>query len=144
MRRFLFLTLVMAACGTDPGGDGGGPRLGAWQIDTAPVEDWFCINGGSVCAPPTYFTPLPSSVEIATGGVLTWIGIGANTGVVEGDCIRIPAATEQGVERTAATFCNLVIDGVVDESRAFTSIGWSPGTPAACTCSAHFDYQGGP
>lgn len=144
MSRLLAVTvLVVAACGADPGGDGGGPQLGVWQIDTAPVEDWFCTRAGTVCTPPTYFTPLPSTVEIATGGVLTWIGLRAHTGVVEGDCIRIPPATEEGVERAAATFCNLVLDGVVDESRAFASIGWSLGTANECTCSSHFDFEGG-
>lgn len=136
MWRVSAVFLLAVACIGSPSTGDVGPRLGLWQR-----EDWFCSRGGAVtCSPPAYFSPLPDEVEIRSGGVLIWMGGVGHTGAVETACIRVPAASEGGVPRTETTFCNLIEDGVVNETRAFVIIGWSPGTADECTCSAHFDY----
>jgi hypothetical protein len=143
MRSLLALSLVLAAGCPAPTGDDLGPQEGRWRVDPAPNQGWFCARGGSVpCAPPSYFSPPPAEVEVRGGGVLAWAGGVQHTGALETACIRAPAASEQGLARTEVTFCNLIVDGVADEDRAFAIIGWSPGTADECTCSAHFDHLG--
>ena len=142
MSRFLVLSLVMAACTGGPGGGDEGPRKGLWQVDPAPNQGWFCARAAVPCSAPTYFTPMPQQVEIRGGGVIDWDGLVEHDGAVEPACIRVAAATEEGVPRGEATFCNLIDGGVVNDARAFVMIGWSAGTPDECTCSAHFDYVG--
>ena len=141
MRRLSALVLVMAACSGGIVVEEVGPPLGLWQLDA--TERWFCSRFGSgVCLPPAYFSPLPEQVEIRGGGVLSWtVGV-EHDGTVEATCIRVLAASEGGVRRAETTFCNLVENGVVNQTRAFAIIGWSPGTPDECTCSAHFDFTG--
>jgi hypothetical protein len=142
MRRIVTLALVVAAGGC-PVTQDFGPEHGRWRLDTGPNEGWFCASGGAGCSPPAYFDPPPEEVEVRAGGVLRWAGGLEHTGTVEPACIRVPPATEQGVSRLEETFCNLVEGNVVNEDRAFVMVGWSPGTPDACTCSAHFDFVGG-
>lgn len=142
MRGLVTLSFLMAVGGCGPIREEGGPEHGLWQLDTSPNEGWFCVRAGAGCAPPAYFAPPPMAVTIKSGGVLDWSGPLEHDGMIDGACIRVPAATEDGVSRTEETFCNLVEDGMVDDGRAFVSVGWSPGTPTECACSAHFDFTG--
>jgi hypothetical protein len=138
--RTIVVSLVLAACGCSPLGEELGPQHGTWRLDTSTNEGWYCANAGAPgCTAPTYFTPLPDTVEVGEG-TLTWSNGVQHTGAIEPACIRVPAGGDQGVARSETTFCNLVDGMVVNETRAFAIIGWSPGSPNACTCSAHFDY----
>ena len=133
----LALSLPMAAC-VGPINNELGPQTGPWLVDQA--ERWFCVNQGLVCSPPAYFSPPPEDLVVHSGGVLEWVDAVSQTGNLETACIRVPAGTEEGVARTEVTFCNLVDGTVVNETRGFAMIGWAPGTPDACTCSAHLDF----
>src|SRR5688572_16754343 len=102
MRSVLALSLAMGACFGMPG-DEGGPAHGTWLVDPDPIEDWFCTRGGtSSCTEPAYFSPLPAQVVVESGGVLSW-PVMEHSGVVDGACIRVPPATEGGVERAVST-----------------------------------------
>lgn len=139
MRRIVTLALMLAAGGCFGGSDEIGPAHGRWVLDTGPNEGWYCVHGTTACSAPAYFEPMPEDVTVEGDGVLAWGNGVRHAGTADESCIRIPPATEDGVARTASTFCNLVEGGVVNETRAFVRIGWSPNTADECTCSAHFD-----
>lgn len=136
--RIVALSILMAVAGCTESADFG-PRRGTWRLDTSANEGWYCVRAGVACAPPAYFTPPPTELTVGSGGVLRWSSGLEQTGTVESACIRVAAATEQGVARTEETFCNLVDGEVVNDTRAFAILGWAPGTADECTCSAHFD-----